>query len=371
MTTLEDQIRAIRCDPDADAPRLGCADWLISRGDARGEFIALDCRLARVARENPERESLVQFRNSFTLETWRAPLLAHGAQGEKRDAVLQFERGFIERVTLAGRSTARFAELCRLEPILDLTLASPGPRNYAAIAEMPELAQVRTLAIDGKYMEGSATLLASPLLRNLRHLRLPFLIEMNAIEALISSGNRPYVSGGVTGAALALLMKAGLYEIDIGRTLYLTHADEDLVLEIAKRPLTELRDLQLRESRVTERTFAALGARLDQLERLALELTPFSREMAIEMIRHMPSGNLRYLQHSGEGGSEGLDMFIASPAFRNVVELDLRYGPFNEVELERSPYRGKLRKLSVGWGKPWYGMRSLPGVEIDVFDEGW
>lgn len=39
----EDHIAAIRAAPDDDAPRLVYADWLLERGDPRGELIVLQC----------------------------------------------------------------------------------------------------------------------------------------------------------------------------------------------------------------------------------------------------------------------------------------------------------------------------------------
>ena len=46
---LEDAFfQAILETPDDDLPRLAYADWLEERGDPRGEFIHLQCRLARM-----------------------------------------------------------------------------------------------------------------------------------------------------------------------------------------------------------------------------------------------------------------------------------------------------------------------------------
>ncbi|MBA3541481.1 MAG: TIGR02996 domain-containing protein [Deltaproteobacteria bacterium] len=42
-----DLIAAVAEAPDDDAPRLVYADWLMERGDPRGELVALQCALAR------------------------------------------------------------------------------------------------------------------------------------------------------------------------------------------------------------------------------------------------------------------------------------------------------------------------------------
>jgi uncharacterized protein (TIGR02996 family) len=53
-------LRAILEHPDDDGPRLVYADWLDKQGDtARAEFIRVQCRLASLGPNDPERERLV------------------------------------------------------------------------------------------------------------------------------------------------------------------------------------------------------------------------------------------------------------------------------------------------------------------------
>src|SRR5206468_7966092 len=58
MPTEEAFIQAIIADPDDDAPRLIYADWLDERGDPRGEFIRVQCALARMDEWDPRRWDL-------------------------------------------------------------------------------------------------------------------------------------------------------------------------------------------------------------------------------------------------------------------------------------------------------------------------
>src|SRR4051812_26564817 len=52
-------LSAIREAPEDDAPRLVYADWLEDQGDLhRAEFIRLQCRLARVEPDDPDRREL-------------------------------------------------------------------------------------------------------------------------------------------------------------------------------------------------------------------------------------------------------------------------------------------------------------------------
>jgi uncharacterized protein (TIGR02996 family) len=58
-TSDEAFIRAIAADPENDAPRLIYADWLEERGDARGEYLRLECYLATLAQDDPQFDQVV------------------------------------------------------------------------------------------------------------------------------------------------------------------------------------------------------------------------------------------------------------------------------------------------------------------------
>src|SRR6516225_4375149 len=68
-------IRAILADPENDAHRLIYADWLEERGDARGEYLRLECHLATLSQDDPQLDPLlIQFRelHSQIDPAWRA-----------------------------------------------------------------------------------------------------------------------------------------------------------------------------------------------------------------------------------------------------------------------------------------------------------
>lgn len=58
MTHEEAFLKAILDDPDDDAPRLLMADWLEERGDLRGEFIRVQCRLHHLLHDEGEQAFL-------------------------------------------------------------------------------------------------------------------------------------------------------------------------------------------------------------------------------------------------------------------------------------------------------------------------
>jgi len=353
VPSWEDHVRAIREEPEPDAPRLVCADWLIDKGDPRGEFIAIACQ--GQPRLQPPR---------LQAERWLAPLKALGAQGLTQRHELFFERGFVEWITLIGRAAVNFAALCALEPILDLSLYSSGPRNYATLATLPELAYLRRLSLWGNHQEGCEALLASPLLANLDALFVTRPTEP-VVAALVGNAIRPRsVTLDVDLATRERLIASGFY----ARIVHcpLNHASDDTLLALAATPLAELRRLELRDSFVTAAGFAALGVRLDQLELLALEATPFDREVAAVCIQYMPSARLRTLKVTGSDEA-GIAAFVTSPAFAGVELLDLQYGPLPREALRDTPYRTRLRRLKIGSGSGPSNFL-LPGVDVEDLD---
>jgi uncharacterized protein (TIGR02996 family) len=90
------ELAAIYAQPDDDAPRLVYADALQERGDARGELIALQIRLATEAGEPAmrvrERELLREHGDAWLGEL--SPIVL---------APFAFERGFLAMVTIDGR----------------------------------------------------------------------------------------------------------------------------------------------------------------------------------------------------------------------------------------------------------------------------
>src|SRR6266571_2688786 len=90
MAQDEGFLRAIIEEPDDVALRLIYADWLDERGDPRGEFIRVQCELARMSGDNPRRVGL-EAREQELLkqneQAWAGPLPCPAR-------TLQFRRGF-------------------------------------------------------------------------------------------------------------------------------------------------------------------------------------------------------------------------------------------------------------------------------------
>jgi uncharacterized protein (TIGR02996 family) len=159
-------VAAITAAPDDDAPRMVYADWLSERGDALGELIALQCRLANnatepdvVAREHELRASLAP--------RWLAPLQAILPGG------YELRRGFVERAELFVTHevlAARLDELLARAPLL----RSIGLPGIAAHPMPPAIARLDALALHELGANGTDEttfeVLTSPHLARLRRL---------------------------------------------------------------------------------------------------------------------------------------------------------------------------------------------------------
>ena len=108
MTHDDAFLQDILANPDDDTPRLIYADWLEERGDPRGEFIRVQCRLARMSAgdqrrpplEQQERELLTRHQDEW-LGSLR-PLLAGWS----------FRRGFLDMVAVPASLYLQRAVKC-------------------------------------------------------------------------------------------------------------------------------------------------------------------------------------------------------------------------------------------------------------------
>jgi len=100
-------------NPVDDAPRLIYADWLEEHGDPRGEFIRLQCELAKLPKEHPTRAELHDREAQLLADhqdEWVASLRPWVTSW-------RFQRGFVEQVTVP-------VQVC-LDPTACLRLLAP------------------------------------------------------------------------------------------------------------------------------------------------------------------------------------------------------------------------------------------------------
>jgi uncharacterized protein (TIGR02996 family) len=196
MTHPQRFLQTILARPADDSPRLRYARWLSGCGNPLGEFIHLQCLLARQPAGEPH--MLHERRTQELLADFRGPWTQNL---DGCVAWCSFRRGFIEEVSLSDKQLIRHAaELFQNAPVLDIHLETDGKRldrlpavpgvshtifldlssqslgdaGIERLADAPLLTQVHGLNLGSTYMGnlGLAALADSPRLGNLRELYL-------------------------------------------------------------------------------------------------------------------------------------------------------------------------------------------------------
>ncbi|MEK6234148.1 MAG: TIGR02996 domain-containing protein, partial [Planctomycetales bacterium] len=142
-----DFVNAIRDEPDDDAPRLICADWLEERGDSpRAEFIRAQVERANLSDDDPRQSELLALELRL--------LKKHGAQWTGGHFVFKkcrFRRGFIEYVHLHLQQFLHHRrEMFRLAPVRDVSLTGWSRAKdhlVQLVANCKELRHIETLRI--------------------------------------------------------------------------------------------------------------------------------------------------------------------------------------------------------------------------------
>lgn len=149
MTHEEAFLQEILDNRDDDTVRRIYADWLMDHGDevraARGEFIHLQCDLARLTADAPRRAELVRRERELVLahgREWGSPFLRLGCR------CWEYRRGFVEGVGLPAQALLSQARvLFRHAPIRELKLYEASGLLHD-IVTCPLLAQVRVLDLE-------------------------------------------------------------------------------------------------------------------------------------------------------------------------------------------------------------------------------
>ena len=172
--TDDDFLKVILADPEDDLPRLAYADWLEERGDPRGEFIHLQCALARVDDADPRSRELSAREQELLTQhakEWLGPL---------RGMVLvpTFRRGFLEEVVVEPRAYLNHSPL-DWPPTLrriraDLERFEPHP---AVVEHIPEsVARENRLLPLGFLGTPTVPATVTP------HWRAPLVVAMTALD---------------------------------------------------------------------------------------------------------------------------------------------------------------------------------------------
>src|SRR5262245_47458161 len=165
--------RAVVADPHDDAPRLVLADWLEEHGQPeRAEFIRLQCRLARLDEDDPDRGSLERRESQLWHRhrvAWRAPLPHY-----IRD--YHFRRGFPypDKLHVTAKRFLQLGDDVFFHaPLWEIILGARGPVSSDGLASSPQLRQVAGLGFGCRSLDPAwvGEFLASPNVENVGSLR--------------------------------------------------------------------------------------------------------------------------------------------------------------------------------------------------------
>ena len=140
-TTGDELLAAIVAEPDATEPRLVYADWLIARGDARGELIQLCEHRRSLTVADPELDRRIE---GLTKE-YGERIAGEVAQLAKHYTLV---RGFVGRVVMAAPTFAKHGDrLLDQHPITELELQPADVKGLTRLGKAPVLARLRGLRI--------------------------------------------------------------------------------------------------------------------------------------------------------------------------------------------------------------------------------
>jgi uncharacterized protein (TIGR02996 family) len=235
-------LEGVKSHPEDDVPRLILGDWLAERGDPRGEFLHVQCRLAASAWGDPYGDELARRQREL--------LTAHAATwtGSLASYILDrhFRRGLLwvnmraDRLVEAGRAGLGATEEWAWVEVL--TLRELALVHLVELRDCGPLASPSSLNLRGSGVGNSfATLLAnSPHLGRLHELQL---------------GSCRVGSEGLAALARSEHLRH-LRKLDLGGN----HVGDDGVVALAASPLLARLDfLDLGDNRIGDRGARALA----------------------------------------------------------------------------------------------------------------
>lgn len=347
-------LHAILDAPDDDGPRLMYADWLTERDDPRGEFIRVQCELAKMEPDDDHRPDLQDREHDLLTEqgdTW-----ARTVTGLVEEHC--FRRGFIEDVCLDAMAFLEHGEtLFRRTPVRRL-----GLRRLTNVrdADWGTSELVGLLGLDLSF-----TGIEPGQLQAILHgMRSPRLHELRLASGSFGTTGLRVLAGHPVGKRLTLLDLSANRLSGLGRALAvsvrfpqltnlnlsgnsLSSADAESLAGASN--LTRLRALSLNRNYIDADGLRALAPSLAGLHELRLAENRFGAEAAEVVASAFP--NLRLLELGWANlGAAGWRALAASPNLARLHTLDLLRtagGPDGAKALAESPHLTRLVYLNL------------------------
>lgn len=270
--TRDGLLAAVVSAPHDDAPRWVYSDFLLERGDPRGELIAVQLTLVGIGEDDPRREALVVRQDELLAKhkkKWTGDFkgtrieygVEDGPQWVRASSPMRwsFARGFVDTVRMAAADFIRNAdELLRREPVRRVHLTNAVGQMQKLVNDGGEVERIRELDLGRCRLHDDDlhALLSTP--------------RLSSLEALSFSQCRIGVKRSVTTlplldpAKLPKLTRLSLHENGLG---------DRGVAALLKSPIIgQLRDLGLGHNNlkaVGAESILAADA-LDGIERLNL-----------------------------------------------------------------------------------------------------
>jgi uncharacterized protein (TIGR02996 family) len=339
MSKSEEQafLSRVRDYPDDDGPRLIFADWLDEQGDPRGEFIRIQCAIARLPHDDPRRAELQQREQALFdshQHEWTARL-----RGIASDWT--YRRGFIESISIDAKAfLTSSSNLLRQTPIRRVRFIDAGS-CFVQLVEAPMFGQIPEIDLTHNYLgNGCLNLLARA-------------TQLTRLESLHLGFN------DITDQGLRLL--AGIPHLSTLRELYLDDNRQigtPGVRALADSPyLGRLRHLDLSGNNLSETALRVLinGDSLRQLDSLTLHNNKIGdagveslahSELLKRMLCRSPVLDLSW----NNIGPVGARFLAESPLVEPIETLNLAnnvIGDAGLASLAQSPYLHRLKRLLI------------------------
>lgn len=369
MNTHDQLLQAVREAPDDDNLRLAFADWFEENGDPeRGELIRVQCRRAVLPDVTSEWGRLYD-REKQLLDAnrarWTAGFPAVRDRGVKAEDRWEFQRGFVESVTLSARSFLDHGKaIFRLAPVRRLHLVAAS-RQLPAVLKSPLLGRVQDLLLTNQRFTWANVrqLARSPALARLTGLYLGSSgIGDEAAGLLFSSnhlGNLRQVNlcfSPIGDAGLCAIAVADMPSLQGLWLIGSLAGARGLAALVSSRSLPNLSEMSVGGRTVGPREAEAIAsAAVPRLKHLDFELGEVGSRGAIAVARSPGMANLEVLRlEDNKVGPEGAEAVAASPHLRKLRELNLgasRIGDRGAIALANSPVVESLEHLDLGWAR--------------------
>lgn len=297
-------LQEIQSDPEDIVPRLVYADWLEENGDPLADLIRVQCQLADLPVDSPDRAELVQQERELLIE--HRQKIVEPLQKFSPHA-LEVNRGFVESIRLDADVLIQNAdEIVRLLPgLCSLTIRKSG-KHLDDLVKLPQLEHIKSLSLGmaGLQNGGVQKLLSSPhwsglVELNLRGngLSLIGLRWLSECEAMAGIRRLELSNNDITSQGLAHIRKSEHFQ--------------------------NLQHLALAECRISQIVEGLRGQGLPNLESLDLTHTGLGDSTTARLIETDRSYRTLILNKNSEFGKAAVTRLASAAPTENLQHLEM------------------------------------------------